>query len=154
MPYTMFDELTVTFDEATAKEVYAYVTAEYPGQDAETLIWENVDFVKRTFDSSKHRDFLEYVWEAIKNNHAAAGKQKEESIKPVLEILTELFYDKERAEKIYCQVQNKYADCDELIRANIDFAKKKEKKLGIRFLPYLQEAIEKNAAEYSGEQDI
>jgi len=146
----MFDELAITFDEDTAKEVYTYVTAQYPDKDKEAIIWANMDFVKRNFESSKHHDFLEYLWEAIKNNYAAADEKKEESSKSALDILTELFYDKGRAEQIYRQIQNKYTDIDYigLIRANVDLAKKKEKKLGVRFLPYLQEAIEKNMAGY------
>jgi len=148
MPYTVFDELSITFDADTAKEIYAYVAANYPDQDRETFIWANMDFVKRTFNS-KIPDFLEYIWEAIKNNYAAADRVEEPN-KPILDVLVELFYDKDRASKIYSNVQNNYSNLnfDELIRANIDFAKKKQKKLGVRFLPYLQEAIEKNMAGY------
>jgi len=154
MPYTMFDELKITFDEDTAKEVYTYTVSQYPNQICETIICANMDFVKRNFDSSKHHDFLEYLYEAIKNDYAAACKEDAELNKPVLDILTELFYDKERAEKIYRQIQAKYEDIDYdgLIRANINFAKKKEKKLGVRFLPYLQDAIEKNMAGYGNGQ--
>jgi len=150
MPYTMFDELKITFDEDTAKEVYTYTASQHPNQDCETVILANMDFVKRNFDSSKHHDFLEYLYEAIKNDYAAASKESVEQKKPVLDVLTELFYDKERAEKIYRQIQTKYegVDYDELIKANINFARKKEKKLGVGFLPYLQDAIEKNMAGY------
>jgi len=151
MAYTMLDELTITFDAETAEEIYAYVAANYPKQEREAFIWDNMDFVKRTFNSSVHSDFLEYLWAAIKNNYAGASGVGGGSEKTTLEILIDLFCIEDRAQKIYDNVKKRYPNlnCDELIKVNIDFAKKKQKTLGSRFIPYLQEAIEKDMAGYN-----
>jgi len=147
----MFDELSITFDDDTALEVYALARLKQPDRDTETYIRDNLDFVKRNYDPSKHSgNYLDYIMEAMKNNYADSGDEK---IKPILETLVDIFCIEDRAKIVYNNVINQHPNLNsdelkELIQANIDFAKKKQKVLGARFLPYLQKAIEKDMAGY------
>jgi hypothetical protein len=148
MPYIVFDELAMLFDsEDTAKSIYAIIKSKYSNRDCEELIKNNIEYAKI---HNKGDDLLTYLREAIENDYAASKSETAESDGTALDELTRLFYDEDRANRIYNHVKDTYPsiDCDELIRKNIEFAKQKEKRLKTMFLGYLEEAISKDLAGY------
>jgi hypothetical protein len=151
MPYIVFNELSLFFDNENAvKEIYSLVKDKYPSRNCEEVIKNNIEYAKKNCRNN-NSDFSSYIRKAIENDYAANEKiENEEQAEDILEELTKLFHDKDRASRVYISIKNKYPDInhDELIKTNIQFARKKEKKLKMMFLGYLEETISKNLAGY------
>jgi len=162
MPYNLFNELTLFYDdEAAARKIYDVVKEKYPNKNAEELMKNNIEYAKR--NTPKDGDLVRFIQDAIENDYAGSvGADNTNSYngitvacdvadKTIIDELRNIFVDEERANEIYDSIKGQYASVnpDELIRANIEFAQKKEKKLGRTFLRYLEDVILKNSAGYT-----
>jgi hypothetical protein len=149
--------LELFFDSEVAEEIYAIVRNKYPNHNCEDIIKANIEFAKRNIPENCDDNgeiLIAFIRKAIEDDLAGtAAIQNPAKIvieKTIIDILIEIFIDEQRANKIYDNVKMKYlnANCDELIKVNIEFAKQKEKKLKTAFPEYLEYAILKNLAGY------
>jgi len=157
MPYNVLNELMLFSEkESDVNEIFTFVKEKYPNNNAEKIIKENIEYVKRNGARLGVQDnnIAKVMREAIINNYADTGTDSAYTVTSAANIIDELlefFVDKERVCKIYNNVKYQYPDInpDEFIRVNIEFAKKKEKKLKTMFLKYLEDVILKNSAGYT-----